>query len=163
MAALFQSGFLRAPSPADADFLYHPACLVDAFFRLRGRLANQLRVLESTVMREVEAASRATVKRKPVIVNSLRCYTRTPNLREEIPHGFPRLWGGHQFLRFCAEAFPALDSGLSLYVVTAIRTWDPPICRCADPVFACCSVSFHTAQRRPGSCLLACHPLSIGP
>ena len=116
MAALFQGGFLRAPSPADADILYHPACLVDAFFRLRGREANQLRVLESTVMREVEAASRATVKRKPVIVNSLRCYTRAPNFREEMPYGFPRLWGGHQFLRFCAEAFPALDSELSLYV-----------------------------------------------
>ena len=115
MPALFRSGFLRAASPAGADFLYHPACLVDAFFRLRGR-TRALRVVESAVMREVEVTVRAAVKRTPVIVNSLRCYTRRPSVREDLPYGFPLLWGGHQFLRFCAEAFPTLDSELSLYL-----------------------------------------------
>ena len=122
LAALFRTGFLKAASPADADFLYHPACLVDAFFRLRGRGSRELRVIESAVVREVEAATRAAVKRTPVIVNSLRCYTRRPAaftlgpVREEIPYGFPILWGGHRFLRFCAEAHPVLDQELSLYL-----------------------------------------------
>ena len=31
-------------------------------------------------------------------------------------YGFPILWGGHQFLRFCAEAFPEIDQELSLYL-----------------------------------------------
>ena len=115
LPALFRSGFLRAASPAGADFLYHPACLVDAFFRLRGQ-TRALRVVESAVMREVEVAARAAVKRTPVIVNSLRCYTRSPMGREDMPFGFPILWFGHQFLRFCAEAFPTLDSELSLYL-----------------------------------------------
>lgn len=113
---LFQSGFLRAASPADADFLYHPACLVDAFFRLRMRGSTRLRVLESVVMREVEAVRRATVKSTPVIVNSLRCYTRRPAVHEDIPFGYPNLWDGHQFLRFCGEALPTLDSEFSLYL-----------------------------------------------
>ena len=56
------------------------------------------------------------MKRTPVIVNSLRCYTRSPMGREDMPFGFPILWFGHQFLRFCAEAFPTLDSELSLYL-----------------------------------------------
>ena len=126
LPALFRTGFLRAASPADADFLYHPACLVDAFFRLRRRRSRELRVIESAVIREVEAAARAAVKRTPVIVNSLRCYTRRSAaftlhrgdglVREEIPDGFPILWGGHQFLRFCAEAFPEIDQELSLYL-----------------------------------------------
>ena len=113
LPALCRTGFLRAASPADADFLYHPACLVDAFFRLRGRGSRELRVIESAVMREVEATLRAAVKRTPIIVNSLRCYTARPAaftlglVREEITYGFPILWGGHQVLRFCAEAFPA--------------------------------------------------------
>ena len=115
LPALFRSGFLRAASLADADVIYHPACLVDAFFRLRGR-TRALRVVESAVMREVEVTVRAAVKRTPVIVNSLRCYTRRPSAREDLPYGFPLLWGGHQFLRFCAEAFPTLDSELSLYL-----------------------------------------------
>ena len=115
LPALFRSGFLRAASPAGANFLYHPACLVDAFFRLRGQ-PRALRVVESAVMREVEVAARAAVKRTPVIVNSLRCYTRSPRGREDMPFGFPTLWFGHQFLRFCAEAFPTLDSELSLYL-----------------------------------------------
>ena len=118
LPALFRTGFLRAASPADADFLYHPACLVDAFFRLRGerRGTREMRVVESAVVREVEAATRATVKRTPVIVNSLRCYTRRPSARETPYYGFPTLWGGHQYLRFCAQAFPTLDSELSLYL-----------------------------------------------
>ena len=126
LPALFRTGFLKAASPADADFLYHPACLVDAFFRLRRRRSRELRVIESAVIREVEAAARAAVKRTPVIVNSLRCYTRRSAaftlhrgdglVREEIPDGFPILWGGHQFLRFCAEAFPEIDQELSLYL-----------------------------------------------
>ena len=66
-------------------------------------------------MREVDAA-RATVKRTPVIVNALRCFSQRPSKTEEIAYGFPILWGGHQFLRFCAEAFPKLDSELSLYL-----------------------------------------------
>ena len=136
LPALCRTGFLRAASPADADFLYHPACLVDAFFRLRGRGSRELRVIESAVMREVEATLRAAVKRTPIIVNSLRCYTARPAaftlglVREEIPYGFPVLWGGHQVLRFCAEAFPACS-------IKRSRS------------------TFHTAQRRLGSCLLA--------
>ena len=67
-------------------------------------------------MREVEAAARATVKRTPVIVNSLRRYTRSPGDKEDMKRGFPILWSGHRFLRFCEEAYPSLDSKLSLYI-----------------------------------------------
>ena len=116
LPALFRTGFLRAASLADADVIYHPACLVDAYFRLRKRDPRRLRAVESRVMREVEVAARATVKRTPVIVNSLRCYTRSPGVKEDMERGFPILWSGHRFLRFCMQAYPSLDSKLSLYI-----------------------------------------------
>ena len=129
LPALFASGFLRAPSPETADVLYHPACLTDAYFRLRKtpKAASRLHDVESTVLRELKALS---LPGTPVVLNALRCYTRQPSVNADIDaeHVFPRLWRSHRYLRFCMEAFPDWDADSSLYVpYCPPQPWGSPL------------------------------------
>ena len=64
---------MRAPSPEDADLLYHPACLVDAYFHERvlnsGAWRSAVRDVEDQVMHDVARYW----PQKPLVINALRC------------------------------------------------------------------------------------------
>ena len=113
---LIRSSSLRAPSPEAADAIYHPACLTDAYFRLRHTAPHELVALEARVLRELEPLRSA---RKPIIVNALRCFTRAeraPGQDVGRAMDLPRLWRSHRYLRICLEAFPELDTQHSLNI-----------------------------------------------
>ena len=61
---------MRVSEPGDADLLYHPACLVNAFFAGRVRQEGQRlqRQSERIVLNELSAWPE-----KPVMINALRC------------------------------------------------------------------------------------------
>ncbi len=105
----------RTTSPAEASLFYHPACLTDALFRLRGTLPRpraiaEARALERSVLAEVEALGYA---HKPHVVNALRC---SGDGRE---HGdarafYPTLWDPRRYARLCQESTGRVDERRSV-------------------------------------------------
>eukprot|EP00965_Chrysotila_dentata_P262792 6214675-Pleurochrysis_carterae.AAC.3 len=107
-------GFIRTRDAREAEIFYHPACLVDAFFRFRptGWWRNDIRQLTRTAeSKQIERAVLSDIRmlgygHKPHIVNALRCFSEKPMAGEHAATNavFPVLWGSRRFLRFCSEA-----------------------------------------------------------
>tara|TARA_B110001452_G_scaffold130686_1_gene108564 strand:- start:150 stop:1424 length:1275 start_codon:yes stop_codon:yes gene_type:complete len=122
LPALFASGFLRTTDPARATLFYHPACLVDTFFRAR-ELTNPrnrlrlTRLYERRVLAEMDALGYSHM---PHVVHALRCHT-THMPWGQVTWGntmYPQLWKNVSRFRFrvCSEAFPLVDADFSLHM-----------------------------------------------
>ena len=106
--------------PRLAEVFYHPAALVDTFFRARKGNASGPRpgvanAVENKVLREMRRSMRT---HRPHVIHALRCPTKAvpiPGGRRHNPNFgehpfarpyFPRLWDKRtSFRRFCSEAF----------------------------------------------------------
>lgn len=122
LPALFASGFLRTTDPDKATLFYHPACLVDTFFRARElRNVKQrlrlTRLYEQRVLAEMDALGYSHM---PHVVHALRCHT-THMPWGQVTWGntaYPQLWKNVSRFRFrvCSEAFPLVDADYSLHM-----------------------------------------------
>ena len=125
--ALFEGGFMRTHDPSRASIFFHPACLVDLFFRMRGQ-RNRKQVAAALELQVLDDIARVGWAHKPHIVNALRCFTAdltTRNMAVARTAGvFPVLWSS-RFFRFCAEAFPRLNQNTSIYMPYCTRTPAP--------------------------------------
>ena len=112
LPALFKSGFLRTSDPARATLFYHPACLVDTFFRSRlktGRNKFRLtRLYELRVLSEIKAVGYGHM---PHMIHALRC-TTTHMPWGQVTWGntaYPQLW-----LPVWLKSAMRLDAGRAL-------------------------------------------------
>ena len=132
LPALFASGFLRTTDPARATLFYHPACLVDTFFRAR-ELTNPrnrlrlTRLYERRVLAEMDALGYSHM---PHVVHALRCHT-THMPWGQVTWGntmYPQLWKNVSRFRFrvCSEAFPLVDADFSLHMPFCPSGPSPP-------------------------------------
>ena len=94
LAQLFATGWHRTDVPEKADIFYHPACLVERFWRNR----EGLRQIDERVTEQIQ---RLGFARRPHIVNAMRCFgirQRGDRIEEDYTrHGLgtnalPTLW-----------------------------------------------------------------------
>ena len=109
--------FVVTHNASEADVFYHPACLVDEFFRWRdaGSKSGRRRPLaspsEQAVLHDIQTAG---FPHMPHIILALRCHTYNIAAKHvehpQARHAFPRLWDMRaNFYRFCSEALPDVD------------------------------------------------------
>lgn len=95
--------------------MYHPACLVDAFFELRPSW-ERLRAIEANVLKQLAHVD----PRVPIIVNSLRCHGFP---HSQARYAFPTLWKeGGNFYRICGEHHAKIPLRRSIYI-PYLDTW----------------------------------------
>lgn len=104
-------------NPADAHVLYHPACLVDFYFRVRSAKdgVRRLLALESAVVHDIVALG---YTHKLHFVNALRCRTINANydFKTHITAAMPRLWRSLKVKRFCEETADEVDERNSIHL-----------------------------------------------
>lgn len=103
---------------ADANAVYHSACLVDAFLAFRPDWA-RLRRIEAEVLHQLSHVD----SRLPIMVNSLRCHGYPhPQARR----AFPTLWKeaarAGRFYRVCGEHHSKIPLRRSIYM-PYLDTW----------------------------------------
>jgi len=117
LPAVFASGFMRTSDPRLATIFYHPACLVDTFFRYGRGSTQYTRQYERVVLAEIDAVGFSHI---PHMINALRCYTtRMPwGQVHGAGRAYPQLWNNAtRFpLRVCSEAWPVVDEDRSLHL-----------------------------------------------
>ena len=109
-------GLRRVSTPAQADLLYHPACLVDFYFRVRNQPSGRRQLLAVAAALEQDVAALG-YSAKPHIVNALRCRTvRGADDRNHVSRALGTLWTGRRFRRFCTEATTTVDPEWSIHL-----------------------------------------------
>ena len=153
LAQLFETGWHRTSNPTEADIFFHPACLVDRFWRDRA----SLRQIDKRITQQI---LRLGFAHRPHIVNALRCYGLQRNgsrYKEDYTrHGMgttslPTLWAqppamagepepdarlNRSFWRFCLEATKPVDRRRSAsfpYCYAAPRLRRPIVSRARPP------------------------------
>ena len=110
LTSVLSSGTLRTASrPEAADVLFHPACLVTAFFQVRSEIRGigseyaarrALRAIEASVLLDIADEGHS---HKPHVINALRC--RHTKYEDTQPFGHPHYFPAPAFLD---RAFPNL-------------------------------------------------------
>ena len=117
----FARSAIRTTRPEDATFLYHPACLINVYFRTRheswaqGRVSTKARHVEKRVLADIATLGFA---HKPHIVNALRCATADglPSYHAHANRTFPMLWGSGSFRTVCLQALGRVDFRRSIHL-----------------------------------------------
>ena len=119
VTAHLESSPLRTLHPEQASLFVHPACLVDAYFRIRdGHVAGYWRAwraIEALVLADIAALG---FSHMPHAVFMLRCPGTARNTRYWVGRrAFPQLWWSGRFLAMgCLEAPVTVNASRALHM-----------------------------------------------